>query len=1200
LPALAVDQTSGNLAITWYDARNDPANTAVQYFGTVSTNGGVTFLPNVQISSGQTDSSTANNGIGIGDYTRVAFDNNVFYPMWADNSSSLTDNPDLPNLDMATAAVQVSTPTGILRGTVFEDHDGNGTMDTGDQGLANWTVRLETINNIVLASTTTGTDGSYTFNNLAPGTYRIREVVKAGWLQTTINPADVLVTAGHTSTAASIGDFQLGSVKGTTFTDVTGDGFSDDDPAQGGVTVTLYQDANGNGTLDGADTISSATTSAASGSGTGTYSFSGLTAGTYFVRETPPTGYIQSAPPSPTYYTLTVVSGTAVLGDDFDNFKTFKITGTTFNDLTGDGFSGDDVPVGGATVNLYLDDGSGTLDANDKLFGTVVTPASEVITGFYSFNNLGPGIYFVQETPPSGYAQTAPTGPSYYTIQTSPSDVTNQNFDNFKAVTISGTTLTDLTGDGLSADDAPLGNVTVSLYKDTGDQAFDPSTDTLVTTQTTPGSGAGKGTYSFNGLGPGLYFVEETPPNGYVQTAPTSPSYYSVTATSNSDVTNANFDNFQGVVISGTTFTDITGNGFSADDTPLGNVTILVFKDNGDGIFDPGTDSVVASQSTQAGGPGVGTYTTGGLSIGTYFVEEIPPSGYVQTAPSSPSYYTVVASTGGTVITNRNFDNFQASISGTTLTDVTGNGLSGDDTALGNVTVTLYKDNGDGVFNPAQDTVAGTRTTPTSGQVGTSSFSGLLPGTYFVQETAPAGYVQTDPLSPATYKVTISSSGAAFANKNFVNFKTITISGTTLKDITNDGFTGDDTPLGGMVVTLYKDNGNGVFDPAQDAVVGTPQTTPTSCQVGTYSFTGVGPGTYFVQETPPGGYIQSAPTGPSYYTIAATSGTNVRNQNFDNFQTTTVSGTTLQDFTNDGFTGDDTPLGGMVVTLYKDDGDGVFNPALDSVVGTPQTTPGGGTCAGGYSFAVLTAGTYFIQETPPTGVIQTAPTGTNYYTITVTGTPTIITNKNFDNFKTITISGTTFTDLTGNGLSADDTPIGGAQVTLYQDNGDNVFNPAQDTVVDTKTSLSSGAVGTYSFSGVLPGTYFVVQAPPSGYVQSAPSSPSYYTVKPVSGTNVTKQDFDDFKSASVSGTTFSDPVGNGILASGTPLGNVTVNLYRDTNGNGGLDAGDATAQAPQVTGTNGLYAFANLGPGTYFVQETVPGGYVLTTPAFGY
>src|SRR5262249_23433392 len=159
------------------------------------------------------DSSTANNEIGIGDYTRVAFYNNVFYPIWADNSSSLAGNPDAPNLDMATAAVQVSSPTGILTGTVFEDHDGNGTIDSADQGLASWTVRLETVNNLVLASTTTGSNGTYTFNNLAPGTYRIREVVKAGWLQTTNNPADVVVTAGHTSTADRIGDFQLGSVK---------------------------------------------------------------------------------------------------------------------------------------------------------------------------------------------------------------------------------------------------------------------------------------------------------------------------------------------------------------------------------------------------------------------------------------------------------------------------------------------------------------------------------------------------------------------------------------------------------------------------------------------------------------------------------------------------------------------------------------------------------------------------------------------------------------------------------------------------------------------------------------------------------------------------------------------------------------------------------------------------------------------------
>lgn len=119
LPRIALDQTTGNVAVSWYDCRNSPSNTTAQFFGTVSTDGGATFLPNVQISSGTSNSNTANSGIDYGDYTGLAFEAGKFFPLWADNSGSPSGNPSLPDLDMVTAGVtvtsgSVSEPTNPL------------------------------------------------------------------------------------------------------------------------------------------------------------------------------------------------------------------------------------------------------------------------------------------------------------------------------------------------------------------------------------------------------------------------------------------------------------------------------------------------------------------------------------------------------------------------------------------------------------------------------------------------------------------------------------------------------------------------------------------------------------------------------------------------------------------------------------------------------------------------------------------------------------------------------------------------------------------------------------------------------------------------------------------------------------------------------------------------------------------------------
>ncbi|MFN0038499.1 MAG: OmpA family protein, partial [Burkholderiales bacterium] len=94
---LDVDQSTGNLAIAWYDARNDdgafgPAdndgvtNTDVQFFASISFDGGATWGDNIQVSDGTSNASPLADGIHYGDYTGLAFDNNIVHMAWADNS----------------------------------------------------------------------------------------------------------------------------------------------------------------------------------------------------------------------------------------------------------------------------------------------------------------------------------------------------------------------------------------------------------------------------------------------------------------------------------------------------------------------------------------------------------------------------------------------------------------------------------------------------------------------------------------------------------------------------------------------------------------------------------------------------------------------------------------------------------------------------------------------------------------------------------------------------------------------------------------------------------------------------------------------------------------------------------------------------------------------------------------------------------
>ncbi len=121
------------------------------------------------------------------------------------------------------------------------------------------------------------------------------------------------------------------------------------------------------------------------------------------------------------------------------NCSPITVSGTKFNDLTGNGFSSDDAGQSGVTINLYMESncssGLQTGCGGDKLVATTTTASN----GTYSFSNLVPGTYYVQEAVPAGYVQTGggpngSAGSTYYTICAQKGQIYGgNNFDDYLA-----------------------------------------------------------------------------------------------------------------------------------------------------------------------------------------------------------------------------------------------------------------------------------------------------------------------------------------------------------------------------------------------------------------------------------------------------------------------------------------------------------------------------------------------------------------------------------------------------------------------------------------------------------------------------------------------------------------------------------------------------------------------------------------------
>jgi protocatechuate 3,4-dioxygenase beta subunit len=619
--------------------------------------------------------------------------------------------------------------------------------------------------------------------------------------------------------------------------------------------------------------------------------------------------------------------------------------------------------------------------------------------------------------------------------------------------------------------------------------------------------------------------------------------------------------------LSGTVFDDLNNNGIQdPGEAGIPNVVITV--------TDPKGDSVQLLTDAD------GKYATV-VSPGNYTITETQPAGYgVSTTPSTKTAVTVPQAG----LTNQNFGDTRPSISGVVYADINNNGVrDAGEPPIAGTTITLTGTNASGAITPI------VTTTDANGKY---LFADLQPGVYDVTETQPVGFEDGKDTagslggSTATNDVISGinlTASLLSQNNNFGERSPATISGNVYADNNDNGtFNGSEPGIGGVTITLTGVDENGVS---------VTKTTTTAAD-GSYSFTGLVPGTYTVTETQPASYLDgkdsagtaggSVATNDAISTIRVSSGQTSVSNNFGERVPPSLRGAVYLDTDDDGVRdAGEAPIAGVTITLT-----GV---ALD---GSPVTRTTTTASDGSYVFIGLPPGTYTVTESQPALFADgkdTSPVGTvgaDSVSSIVLSAGQGASEVNFgERPSTASITGNVYLDVVDDGAlsSAGDVPLAGATVTLTG------VTLAGDPV---SLTTSTDATGAYRFANLPPGTYTVTEQQPVGFIDDADtagsvggtaSNDSFAGIVLSPTTAATGYNFGEQPpaTASISGLVFHDLNNDGVRDAGEPgIAGATVTLNGGTGG-----------PISVLTGADGSYSFTNLLPGTYSVVETQPVGY---------
>ena len=528
-----------------------------------------------------------------------------------DNSSEPitlnNDNPSTTDVNFGYIA------DNSLSGTVYRDDSRNGDQDGTEPGYSGVTVQLLDASGNVVATTTTDTNGTYSFSKLPDGTYSVK-VVKDGELADTEQTEDPDATKDNASEPVTLGEdnptkdhIDFGyvpdySIHGLVYRD------GDRDETHG---ATEKGYANQTVELRDKDgkVVATTTTDA-----NGAYSFEKLPAGDYtvkVVKDGALTDLDQTEDPDSTKDSA---SGVISLGNDhrtetdvnFGYIANNSINGTIYRDGDRDGRKGDtEGRYSGVTVQL--------LDASGNVVATTTTDKD----GKYSFEHLPDGTYSVKVVKDGVLADADQTGDPDNKLDNASQPITldennptkgDVDFGYVPNNTITGTVYRDDNRDKMINGDEPgLERVSVQLLDENGKvlQTLDTDAD---------------GNYAFQHLPDGKYTVKVVRSSSIKDYDQTEDPDATVDDTSavytmgpgHSLQENVNFGYVPDYSIAGRVYRDSDKSGSYTDgEETFGGVTVDLLDKDG---------NVVGTTTTDADG----TYSFTKLPAGTYRVKVHP------------------------------------------------------------------------------------------------------------------------------------------------------------------------------------------------------------------------------------------------------------------------------------------------------------------------------------------------------------------------------------------------------------------------------------------------------------------------------------------------------------------------------------------------------------------------------------------------
>ncbi len=522
-----------------------------------------------------------------------------------------------------------------------------------------------------------------------------------------------------------------------------------------------------------------------------------------------------------------------------------------------------------------------------------------------------------------------------------------------------------------------------------------------------------------------------------------------------------------------------------------------------------------------------------------------------------------------------------------------------------NVTVALYRDtDGNGVLSAGDTLVATTVTDADGGYI----FKNVIPGTYFVDVTDAnnvltglthivANQSQPDPTNPITLGL-----GQVYKDADF---------GYVQQPGSGKAIIGD--------TVWYDDNGDGIQQPGEPGIPGI-QVCATPVGGGAPICDTTDSNGHYLIEVPAGSYTIAPTNPPAGYTattivphpVTLQIGQTYLNADFgynDNPSQPllgTIGDLVFRDANKDGVCNSgDSVLSGVSVDLIRDsNGNGAWD-AGEPIIATVTTVGGTACTTGNYLFTGVPGGRYLVHVSDTNAVLfdyTKSPLGTagannnnqaDPYAINLAPGGNNLTADfayyPLDHTNIGVIGNQVWTEKDFNGLyNAEATDVGQAGVTVQLlKNG---------TVIATTTTGASGdyafvslPAGSYQVRvadsfGVLAGYVVTVLGPNPGQDNNNQAQP-YQVTLPTGGYNLTA-DFGYIKLGAIGDFVWYDANRDGIQNVGEPgIPNVTVALYRDTDGSGALSGGD-TLVATLTTDADGGYLFNNLPPATYFVDVT--------------